>query len=165
MIRIRLLDPGLDRTGFTCGVPALDRYFLSQASQDARRLIANCFVAMRGETIVGFYTLSSASIPMQDVPEALRKRLPRYPALPAIRIGRLAVDSRHRGQGIGGALLADAGMRALRAEAPGFTLVVDAKDDQAATFYKHHGFLELSGNPRGLFLPLGTLRKLSAPGG
>jgi predicted GNAT family N-acyltransferase len=163
MIRIRLLDPGLDRKDFTCGVPALDRYFHSQATQDAKRLVANCFVAARDGMIVGYYTLSSASIPMQEIPETLRKRLPRYPALPAIRIGRLTVDSRCRGQGIGGALLADAVMRALRAEAPGFSIVVDAKDAQAAAFYRHHGFLELHGNPRGLFLPLGTLHKL--PGG
>jgi ribosomal protein S18 acetylase RimI-like enzyme len=160
MIRIRPLDPALDRTGFSCGVPALDRYFQAQTSQDARRLVANRFVATRDGMVVGYYTLSSASLAFTEIPEALRKRLPRYPTLPAIRLGRLAVDSRCQGQGIGSALLADAVKRALRAEAPGFSIVVEAKDAQAATFYRHHGFMELPSQPRCLLLPLGTVRKL-----
>ncbi len=160
MIRILPLDPTLDRAAFTCGVPALDQYFHTQATQDAKRLVARCFVAMRGEMLLGYYTLSSASVPFNEVPQPLSRRLPRYPALPAIRIGRLAVDVRHQGQGIGGILLADAIQRALRAEAPGFSIVVDAKDDQAAAFYKRHGFLELPSRPLCLLLPLGTIRKL-----
>ncbi|QAZ65941.1 GNAT family N-acetyltransferase [Solidesulfovibrio carbinolicus] len=160
MIRVLPLDSALDRAAFTCGVPALDQYFHIQATQDAKRLIARCFVALREDRLLGYYTLSSASVPFSDVPPSLSRRLPRYPALPAIRIGRLAVDIRHQGQGLGGVLLADAIQRALRAEAPGFSIVVDAKDAQAAAFYRHHGFLELPSRPLCLLLPLGTIRKL-----
>lgn len=160
MIRIRPLAPALERKNFSCGVPALDRYFQTQVGQDIKRLVANCFVATREEAVVGYYTLSSASIPLTDLPEELKKRLPRYPALPAIRLGRLAVDLRHHGQGIGGALLADAIQRALRTEAPGFSILVDAKNAQAAAFYRHHGFLDLPSRPGTLLLPLATARRI-----
>ena len=68
-LRIRTLDAAHDRTAFQCGEPALDRYFREQAAQDGRRRIANCFVALDVDAVAGFYTLSSASIPLPDVPE------------------------------------------------------------------------------------------------
>jgi GNAT superfamily N-acetyltransferase len=161
MLRIRALEAGLDRRGFHCGEPALDRYFREQVTQDIKRLITNCFVAIEDDAIAGFYTLSSASIAMTDLPESLTKRLPRYPALPAIRIGRLAVDRKFQGQGIGSVLLSDAIQRSLRAEAAGFTVLVDAKDERAATFYRHNGFTDLPSRPSTLYLPLATVKKIS----
>lgn len=153
-----------DRSEFACGVPALDRYFKTQVIQDARRHISNCFVAVENETTVvaGFYTIASASIPTPDLPESVTKKLPRYISLPAIRVGRLAVDTRYAGQGLGGALLADAAARGLRAEAAAFAMLVDAKDDGAVAFYEHHGFQRLLSQPRSLFLALGTAHKALA---
>jgi GNAT superfamily N-acetyltransferase len=122
---IALLSPDHDRMAFSCGVDALDRYLKSQASQDTRRHIANCFVASPENTsvVAGYYTFSAASIPVVDLPEDQAKRLPRYPVLPAALIGRLAVDRHYRGRNLGAALLFDAIERAVRAEAVVFALV------------------------------------------
>lgn len=88
----------------------------------------------------------------------MRKKLPRYPSVPAVRMGRLAVDQRFKGQGLGGALLADALDRAVNAEIAAYALLVDAKDEPAACFYRHHGFITLPDSPLALFLPLATVR-------
>ena len=153
-----------DRSEFACGSEALDRYFKIQVTQDTRRHIANCFVAVESATriVAGFYTISAAGIPMPDLPESIRKKLPRYPSLPAIRVGRLAVDRRFTGRGLGGALLADAAAKGLMAEAAAFAILVDAKDDSAVAFYEHHGFVRLISQPRSLFLALATAEKAMA---
>jgi ribosomal protein S18 acetylase RimI-like enzyme len=155
-----------DRESFGCGSEPLDRYFKSQVTQDVRRHVANCFVAVEAATgiIAGYYTIAAASIPMLGLPEVVAKKLPRYPLLPAIRVGRLAIDLRFKGKGLGGALLADAAARGLRAEAAAFAMLVDAKDDAAVAFYEHHGFQRLIGQPRALFLALASAGKALASG-
>ena len=159
--RIERLAEGHDRLSFRCGVPALDGYLRTQASQDVRRRVASCFVASdRAGLVAGYYTLAAASVVPADLPDDVVRRLPRYPSLPAYRIGRLAVDEGARGRKLGAALLADALRRALRAEAAAIAMLVDAKDDRAAAFYRHHGFLGLSDRPLTLFLPLATAAKL-----
>lgn len=158
-LRIVALDERQDRSGFACGEEALDRYFRERVSQDVKRRVASCFVALGKTAVAGFYTLACAGIPVVDLPEALARRLPRYPTLPAIRIGRLAVALAFQGQGLGGVLLVDAMRRALRTEVAGFTLVVDAKNERAASFYEHHGFMRLASRPGTLFLPLATAQK------
>lgn len=156
------LRPEHDRPAFACGNEALDRYLHSQASQDVRRHVANCFVATATETslIAGYYTLAAASLPLTDLPEAQAKRLPRYPVLPAALIGRLAVDGRWRGVGLGGALLFDGLLRAAKAEPAVFAVIVDAKDEQASAFYRHFGFIPFVSRPSSLFLPVATAAKL-----
>ena len=151
-----------DRSLFHCGEEALDRYFQAQATQDIRRHIANCFVAVEAATsrIAAYYTLSAASIPLVDLPTDETRRLPRYPTVPAIRIGRLAVDRRFQGHGLGAAVLADAATRALKADAVAFALLVDAMNDRAVAFYRHFGFRVLASQPRTLFLPLETARRV-----
>jgi ribosomal protein S18 acetylase RimI-like enzyme len=156
------LGDGQERSSFRCGEHALDRYFHTQVTQDIRRHIANCFVAVEAATghVAAYYTISAAGIPLVDLPPEESKRLPRYPTVPAVRIGRLAVDERFQRRGLGGALLADAAMRTLQADAAAFTLLVDAKNDQAVAFYQHFGFRTLASQPRTLFLPLATARKV-----
>ncbi len=151
-----------DRSQFRCGEDALDRYFQTQVTQDVRRHIANCFVAVETATsrVAAYYTMSAASIPLVDLPPQETKRLPRYPTVPAIRIGRLAVDQNFQCRGLGAALLADAASRALRADAAAFTLLVDAKNDSAVAFYQRFGFRILASQPRTLFLPLTTARRV-----
>jgi ribosomal protein S18 acetylase RimI-like enzyme len=150
-----------DRDSFYCGEEALDRYFKTQASQDIRRRIANCFVATESATglVAAYYTIAAASVPLVDLPGEETKHLPRYPTLPAVRIGRLAVDKRFQGRGWGGTLLMDATRRTLQAPPAVYSLLVDAKNDQAVAFYRHHGFQQLVGQPRTLFLPLATAQK------
>jgi ribosomal protein S18 acetylase RimI-like enzyme len=157
--RVALLDSVHDRSGFNCGIPPLDRYFREQITQDVRRRIAACFVALTDtQRIAGYYTLASACVPLVDLPPDTAKKLPRYPAVPAVRMGRLAVDQDFKGQGLGAALLADALARAARSEVAAFALLVDAKGDEAAAFYRHHGFIGLPESPLTLFLPLATVR-------
>jgi len=151
-----------DRSLFRCGEEALDRYFQTQVTQDVRRHIANCFVAVESATshVAAYYTMSAASIPLVDLPPEETRRLPRYPTVPAVRIGWLAVDQKLHGRGLGAALLADAASRALRADAAAFTLLVDATNDSAIAFYQRFGFRTLASQPRTLFLPLTTARKV-----
>lgn len=160
--RLEVLNGEHDRLAFACGEEQLDRYLQLQVSQDIRRRIANCFVAIDVATakVAAYYTMSSASIPTHDLPVELTQRLPRYPTIPAVRIGRLAVDIRFQGSGLGKALLADAAIKAIDAAPAAFALLVDAKNDQAVTFYKHHGFQQLESFPKILFLPLATAEKI-----
>jgi len=162
VFRITPLDPAWDRRTFTSGSEPLDRYFRQQVTQDIRRRVTACFVALEqhSQRIAGYYTLASASISLVDLPADLAKRLPRYPSVPAVRMGRLAVDQTFQGRGLGGALLADALTRALRAEIAAYALVVDAKDATAAAFYQHHGFLAFASQPLTLFLPFATAQTL-----
>jgi len=156
--RIEVLAEAHDRTVFNCGEPALDRYFQTQVTQDIRRKVTNCFVAIEYATgrIAAYYTLAASSIPAPELPPAVVRRLPRYPLIPAVRIGRLAVDRQFGGRGLGSALLMDATQRTLRAAPAAFAFVVDAKNQRAAGFYRHHGFLPFASQPGTLFLPLAT---------
>jgi GNAT superfamily N-acetyltransferase len=160
--RLEQLGEEHDRTVFSCGEEALDRYIRTQASQDVRRRIASCFVAIEVASgrLAAYYTIASASIPTPDLPSEITRRLPRYPSLPAVRIGRLAVDFAFGGRGLGAALLADVVRRTLQAPPAAYTLLVDAKNDRASAFYRHHGFRPLASQPRTLFLPLATAEKL-----
>lgn len=150
-----------DRAGFVCGVEALDEYFRKQVTQDIRRRATACYVAVerQGAKVAGYYTLAAAGIAVTDLPGELIKRLPRYPSVPAARLGRLAVDRSYRGQKLGSALLWDAIQRSCRSEIAVFALVVDAKDDQAVRFYQHHGFVSFRSQPQKLFLPLTVIGK------
>lgn len=156
--RVLPLD-GRDRSGFACASDPLTRDFHAQVTQDMRRRIAACTIALHRatDTIAGFYTLSAADLPLTDLPAELTKRLPRYPTLPAARLGRLAVDRRFVGQKLGSMLLADAVMRAAASEVAVFAMVVDAKDAQAEAFYRHHGFATYASAPGRLLAPLSNL--------
>lgn len=123
--------------------------------------MTSCFVAFGANSgaIAGYYSLASAGIPVSELPADLLRRLPRYPTLPAVRIGRLAVDGAFRRRGLRELLLMDAAARANRAEQANYALLVDAKDDTAVGFYRY-GFTPYVSNPRILFLPLATATSL-----
>ena len=159
---IEPLNASHDRGAFSCGTAALDRYFREQAGQDIRRRLGNCFVAVHGEAgaVAAYYTLAASSIPLDALPKEETRRLPHYPVLPATLIGRLAVDRRYQGYGLGSALIVDAMRRSIQAAPASFMLLVDAKDQNAAAFYRRHGFLALASRPQSLFLPMATALKL-----
>ena len=164
---LKPLDAAHERAAFDCERQALNRYLREQATQDIRRRVAACFVALDdAQRIAGYYTLASASLLLADLPASIGKKLPRYPTVPAVRMGRLAVDRGFKGQGLGGALLADALSRAARAEIAAYALMVDAKDESAAVFYRYHGFIALPDSPLTLFLPLATVqgKRPASPG-
>jgi ribosomal protein S18 acetylase RimI-like enzyme len=150
-----------DRSSFGCGAPSLDRYFREQVTQDTKRLVSSCFVLIDNDSdqIAGYYTLAATSILAEAVTTDVLRKLPRYPVLPAALVGRLAIDLNYHRQGLGSALIADAALRVLNGDLKAFAIVVDAKDDDAAAFYKRQGFRELSSRPLSFFLPLITFRK------
>ena len=159
--RVVPLEDAHDRSAFNSGAAPLDSYFRERVTQDIRRNVTACFVALSGDgRIAGYYTLASASVFLGDLPAEIARKLPRYPSVPAVRMGRLAVDLAFRGHGLGAALLADALTRVVRSEIAAYALVVDAKDEKAAAFYRRHGFLETAADPPTLFLPLATAGKL-----
>ncbi|MFZ5558960.1 MAG: GNAT family N-acetyltransferase [Pseudomonadota bacterium] len=155
-LRIEPLAGHHDRSGFSCGQPELDDWFRRRASQDEKRNVARVFVAVDDELgVVGFYSLSSYTLTLTDLPQEVAKKLPRYNAIPGALIGRLARDVRARGRGVGELLLADAVRRILGAgrSLAVFAIVVDAKDETAADFYRGFGFRPFPSRPLRLFLP------------
>jgi GNAT superfamily N-acetyltransferase len=152
-----------DRKGFTCGDPTLDEYLARQATQDVRRNVASlyCFVEDESPRIIGYYTLCASALPAQDLPEDLRRALPRYSHIPAVLLGRLAVLRDRQGEGIGGLLLANAVGRTLTIPVAAWCLVVDALHPRAAAWYGAYGFRALPDQPLRLILPTDSIRKLS----
>ena len=157
-LRIEPLGKRHDRAAFASGEALLDDWFRQRATQDDKRNVARIFVAVDDEGIAGFYRLSAFTLSLTDIPEDLARKLPRYDAIPAGLIGRLARAERVRGQGVGELLLADAIKRILGAgrTLAVFAVVVDAKDDRAAAFHKRYGFRSFPSRPRRLFLLAST---------
>lgn len=151
-----------ERAAFSCGIEPLDRYLQTQANQDIRRNISNCFVAVaEGEiSIAAYYTLAASSIPINELPAEIARRLPRYPVLPAVLIGRLAVDRHFARQSLGSALLYDAIARTMAADAAVFAIIVDAKNEIAANFYRRFGFQSFTSRPLSLFFSVSSAAKL-----
>jgi len=153
-----------DRTAFHCGADALDRYLKQQARQDADKRVAAPFVAVNppNTRVLGYYTLSASVVTLTDLPDELTRRLPRYPQLPVTLLGRLAVDQSARVQRLGEHLLLDALHRSLTHadEIAAMAVVVDAKDENAAAFYRHYGFIPLQAQPRRLYVPMRVVAQL-----
>jgi GNAT superfamily N-acetyltransferase len=163
--RIEPLSGDHDRSKFVSGSDALDRYFREQSSQDIKRRIATCFVAVSivANDVAGYYTLTATSIALSAFSPEITKKLPRYPVVPAVLLGRLAVAPHYQGHGLGSILLADALKRTARAEFGVFAMVVDAKDEAAQRFYEHHEFTLLPCEARRLCLPIAAaLQRLAA---
>ena len=157
-----------DRSNFSCGVEPLDRYLRQQAGQDAKRFVATTWLLVGSDGVAGYCTLSASSVGLNDLPQEQIKplKLPRYPKVPVSLLGRLAVDARYRGQGLGHTLLADALERCFMAtsQVASVAVIVDAKDEQAEAFYAHHGFLRFPNLGKRLFLPMATIATLVGSG-
>jgi GNAT superfamily N-acetyltransferase len=150
----------LDRSSFSCGDLVLDIYFRQQAGQDEKRRLARTFVLrdLDHGLIAGFYTLSATSLLPAVLPPGLMRKLPRYDQIPGMLIGRLAVDTRYQGQGIGSLLILDAIARIDAIDAGVHVIVVDAYES-AHAFYRKFGFAELPGDDRRMNLPMQTAVK------
>jgi GNAT superfamily N-acetyltransferase len=146
-----------DRTAFRSGVDVLDRYLRELALQDIKRRVAGCFAALNEpRAITGLYTLASTSVAVDTLPPDLTKRLPRYPLVPAVLMGRLAVAVEYQGRGLGRAPIFDAAIRTDRLGIGAFAIIVDAKDARAVEFYRANGFALMLGESRRLFVPVAT---------
>ncbi|MNF35644.1 Acetyltransferase (GNAT) family protein [compost metagenome] len=171
MIRLEPLTGHHDRSGFECGADALDGWLKTVALQHQKKGISRTFVAVpagasaaeglhtlgytsfHGNSVLGFYALASAYVQLEEIPPELSRRFPRQ--VPVTRLGRLAVHSGLQGQGLGRLLLADAMNRALGVaqDVGSAGMVVDAKDEAAADFYRAFGFSSCGLAPLKLFLP------------
>ncbi|WP_165077601.1 MULTISPECIES: GNAT family N-acetyltransferase [unclassified Desulfovibrio] len=132
------LMPDMERGGFTCGEPALDTYLHKQAGQDMRRSFATVIAARpkaNPNKVVDFSTFSAASIIFTSLPNEIARKIPRSPAVPAIRLGRLAVNASQQGKHIGSLLVLDALRRACRNELAWAIILVNTKNENAAIFY------------------------------
>lgn len=151
-------------SGFYCGKISLDNYLKTQANQDVKRKLSACFVFVDNESglIQGYFTLSNNSIPLKAIPENYKNNLPpSYGSIPATLLGRLAVDNRFKGKGIGRMLLMDALYRSfeISKSVGSFAVIVDPLDEEAERFYTKYGFILLPDSQK-MFLPMKTVGKL-----
>lgn len=160
MAVIQLLGKQHNRNGFDCGDEALNEFLQSQAGQQQRRGFGKTYVLLAedGLAVIGFVTVSAGQIATASL--SSQSKLPRYPA-PILRIGRLAVDVRHQGKGIGQDLLAFALRLAVEfSQRVGlYAVVVDAKNGKAKAFYTKLGFIACVDSPLCLYLPVATLEQ------
>lgn len=160
--RIEALSDNHRRDEFTCGVLALDRYLQKQARRDISKGVSAAFVLTPdGATISGFYTLSATELKLRDLPDEFVKKLPRYPSVPATLLGRLAVSTDFRRQGLGETLLIDAMRRVLIStrSVASAAIVVDAKDESARQFYLQYDFVSLPDQPNRLIFRVKKIAK------
>jgi GNAT superfamily N-acetyltransferase len=151
-----------DRKAFDCGEPALNKYLARYARQNHESGGAKTFIAGlttdEPSRVLGYYTLAPASLAYGRVPSIVTRGLGRY-EVPVFRLGRLAVDRSVEGQGLGGRLLLAAGIRCLAVaeQVGGVALLIDAKSERAAAWYRGYGAVALEDAPMSLILPLATI--------
>ena len=145
---------------FSCGKPALDAFLKRFALINQQNGTARSYVAQRSGEVIGYYSLSAASVEVARASARVAKGLPQHP-IPMTLLARLAVDSHQQGHGLGTSLLQDALLRHLQAEAVigSRALIVHAKDETAVTFYKKFGFEPSPVDPFHLFLLTKDIKK------
>lgn len=153
------------RGDFDCGNESLNHYIKSLASQHIKQNVSRTYIAIADnepDKVLGFYSLSSAEIDFVQVDDLLPKRFPPHYPVPVARLGRLAVDNKVAGQGVGGALLINALYRCYKIsqEMAIVGVIVDAKDEEAKAFYLKHGFTHLTEQPLTVFILMKTIEKL-----
>lgn len=155
-----------DRSGFDCGVPALNDWLATKVSQFEKKDLARTYVLVEnGEVAIkGYYALSNHTVVYEALPEDQAKGLPQID-MPVVLIGRLAIELSLQGQKLGEFLLIDALRRAeYLADKIGIRAVeVDAINEPAKKFYEKYGFLTLLDDSHHLFLPVHIIRKLKLP--
>ena len=149
---------------FDCGIPELNDYLRKFADQNHRKGLGSTYVLIpvEGEPIAaGYHTLSMAQVELHSLPESHRKNLPKYP-VPAVRLGRLAVDRKWQGTGLGEILLMDAIRRSVVAvlSVAAKYMIVDAKNKKAEEFYIRYGFHPFEGGTHSLVAAMDTLKGL-----
>lgn len=159
---IERLTGAHDRKGFDCGVEALNSFLQTQARKEMGRRSAVTYVLVdtaRPAEIIGYYSLSAATVLLDDVPEAMAKKLGRQPSVPTTLMGRLAISRHHQGKGLGARLLWDALNRSEQTsgDVGSVAVIVDAKDEKAAKFYEHYGFRRFEDAPLRLYIMMATI--------
>lgn len=164
-LKIEILSKEHKRKEFKCGKELLDNYFHKQAGQDAQKSLSVCHVMIDKDAdatkVLGYYTLSSGSIPLDEFPEELTKRVPKTYSIPIALLGRIAMDKNEQGKGLGEILLFDA-LKKCATHSRTFAIravVVDPLDQKAIDFYNGYGFIMIPSTGK-MFLPIETIRDL-----
>ena len=157
------LNASHKKKDFSCGNEMLDNYLHTQAKQDVKRKLAACFLLVdAANKVKGYYSLSSSSIPREELPDNVKAKLPpAYHNLPVTLLGRLAIENSCKGQGLGAALLFDALKRSycVVSEVGSMAVVVDPIDEAAVKFYEKHGFALLPTSGK-MVLSMDTISRL-----
>jgi hypothetical protein len=166
--RIEQLSASHAIAGFSCGVPELDEYLQKYAAQNHTRRISTAYIAVEASIapgtasvpVLGYYTLSALSFSKDELPQKVSKGLPRYP-IPAVLLGKLAVEKALQNQQLGKFLLFDSFAKVIQVskQIGVLAFVVDAMFDGLVPWYKKFGFQEFANTPRRLFVPIETLVK------
>lgn len=162
-MKVVLLDKNHNRSDFQCEEESLTTYIQKQVSQDVKKGLAACFVAINDQQkVLGYYTLTSESLGRDTIPEKYRKKIPRSYNGPVILLGRLARHVSQKGTGLGEHLLLDALFRSytLSKQSIGaMAVVVDPINEYATKFYSRYGFIQLPDSDR-MFLPMNVISKI-----
>lgn len=166
---VEYLDPSWhDREAFDCGIEPLNLFLRTQARKEMERRSAVTYVLIDPSSpkqILGYYSLSSATVLIDNVPAEIARKLGRQPSVPATLLGRLAIASNAQGQKLGSYLLWDAVARCEEKsrEIGSVAVIVDAKDEQAAVFYEKVGFRRFADPPLRLFMMMATIVQARPP--
>lgn len=167
VIKIELFDSAKHhRTDFCCGQVSLDNYIRRQASQDMKRKVSTVFVLIDDTdlrfNILGYYTLSSYTIEIENLKQSFAKKLPRYPQLPTTLLGRLAIDNQQKGKGFGEIMLFDALKKAIAVskQIASLAVIAEALDENAANFYIKYDFQKFNQDSMKLYLPMKSIEDL-----
>lgn len=157
---VRRLEPGDNLSAFDSGESALDDWFKRFALSDQRASVSATYVLLHGERVVGFYTLAPSSVDPPGHSTRLTAGLPPERAVPVILLARLAIDRSERGTGLGSDLFRDALIRSIASadSIGGRAVLVHAKHEEGAAFYRRHGFEPLPDNPMHLYRLMKDLR-------
>ena len=162
-MEIFILDITHNRKAFECEEQQLTDYIKKQVSQDIKKKLAVCFVAIDNDNnVIGYYTLSSESLGREQIPDKYLKKVPQNYNAPVILLGRLARNITAKGIGLGEHLLLDALFRAftLSDESIGaMAVIVDPMNQFAIKFYEKYGFEQLPDSEK-MFLPMSTIKQI-----
>jgi len=162
---IELLSNDHTRNGFDCGEVALNKYIKSSVDLDIKKYLTRCYVSIEenNNIIIGYYTLSNHAIAIDTLPKSRSRKIPPgYSSVGTILLGRLAIDLNYQNLGLGKYLLVDSIKRSLSAAriSQAYAIITHAKNETAAKFYEHYGFLPLRDNKQHLYLPMKTAEKI-----
>lgn len=161
---IEQLDKSHNKANFNSGEDSLNNYLQKQATQDIKRNLSVVYVLLDPDTrnVLGYYTLCASSILLDSIPQKHSKKLPRYPLIPVTLLGRLAIDIKLQGQGLGALLLTDALKRAaeLSLRLGSMAVIVEALNSSAIAFYEQFGVQRFLNKTNQLFLSMSVIKKL-----
>lgn len=158
-MKIYKYDRQFKRDKFDCGKESLNNYIQRNATKDVKSGACTCFIIKNdNQEVIGYYTLSTESIPIEDVPPEFQKKI-KYQYVPVILLGRLAIDKNHFGKGFGKLLLVNSLKRSLgvaKNHVGAVAVIVDPIDEEAKQYYSKYGFTLLPDSGR-MFMSMKTI--------